>query len=91
MCEKVGLNEAAPGGYGDWWGAPRPGRERMQGVGAKGRHRVPVRVSRLGVVDGPREWRAVLVRTRTQGAGMVHPAGAVTRTRRRAAEWLMGS
>lgn len=59
--------------------------------GSQGEAPRAVRVSRLGVVDGPREWRAVLVRTRTQGSGMVRPAGAVTRTRSRAAGWLMGS
>jgi hypothetical protein len=88
MREKVALNEAGAS-YGDWWGARRAGRERIVGVGSEERASVSVRASRLGAVDGPREWWAVVVRTRTQGSGMVQPA-AVTRTMSRAAGWLMG-
>jgi hypothetical protein len=60
-------------------------------VGAEERPSVPVRASRLGAVDGPREWWAGLVRTRTQGSGMVQRAAAVTRIMSRAVGWLMGS
>jgi hypothetical protein len=77
MREKVALNEAGTG-YGDWWGALRPGRERIEWVGAEPRARASRRIAmRAANLEGRAALLAESVPGRVLGVttATAHPTG----------------